>query len=286
MTGNDPIPGGDANPVLVEDVELRRLSPALGVEVCGVDLARPLHDSVFERIRDAWEQRCVLLFRRQRLTLIKQLQFASRFGKIGDAEGGPPAVLEVSNVRNVDGSQGILPEGPIDYHSDQSYTERPPIATMLYAMDIPERGGNTLFANGFRAYDALPIDVRDRLLARRALHLYDYQTYPTRRPTVRPPGAKQACHPLFRVHGPTGRRALYVSRLMTWSIVDMDADESRVTLDGLFRHQESPEFVYEHVWQPGDLVVWDNRSCIHGRTDFAPTEARRLRRVTMLEHRA
>jgi taurine dioxygenase len=265
--------------------EFRPLSPALGVEVCGIDLARPLEDAVFQLIRRVWEENGVLLFRGQQLTAIKQIRFASRFGSLGKTDMGPPAVLEVSNVRDAGGMSGILPEGAIDFHSDQSYLAEPAIATMLYALEVPANGGNTLFGNGLRAYEALPEDLQQQLAERRALHLYDYETNPTRRPQQKPHNAKRAVHPIFRVHGPTGRRALYVNRLMTWSILDVEALESERILNRLFEHQERGDLVYEHRWLPGDLVLWDNRSCIHARTDFNSDERRRLRRVTVLDDR-
>jgi len=267
------------------EVEVLPLSPAIGVEVRGVDLSRPLDEATFGQIRGAWEENCVALFRGQRLSAVKQIIFANRFGPLGKASGGPPAVLYVTNARDPSGASGILPDGPIDFHSDQSYLDEPSMATMLYAIDVPGHGGNTLFANGFSAYDALPNELKLRLSGRWALHAYDYQANPTRRPEQAPPGANAVAHPIFRIHPSTGRVALYVNRLMARSIVGLPPEESRRTLDFLFDHQEKPQFVHEHVWKPGDLVVWDNRSCLHGRTDFDPGETRRLRRITVMGER-
>jgi taurine dioxygenase len=97
-----------------------------------------------------------------------------------------------------------------------------------------------------------------------------------------PTDVKQYAHPILRTHAPTGRRSLYVNRLMTWSILGLSPAQSRKMLSRLFDHQERPEFVYEHVWTPGDVILWDNRSCLHARTDFDSSERRRLRRVTVL----
>ncbi len=276
-------PHSEAQTARPAALDFRELSPALGIEVCGLDLAQPLEDSFFQQIRRAWEENCVVLFRGQKLTAMKQIRLASRFGSVAKTERGPPVVLEVTNVRDARGMTGILPEGPVDFHSDQSYLDEPSIATMLYALDVPSSGGNTLFANGFRAYDALPEELKHELAHRDALHLYEYESNPTRRPSHPPAGAKQAVHPIFRIHGPTGRHALYVNRLMTWSIIGMEPAASRQMLEFLFAHQERADFVYEHRWRPGDLVLWDNRSCIHARTDFAAGERRRLRRVTITD---
>ncbi|HUZ74315.1 MAG TPA: TauD/TfdA family dioxygenase [Stellaceae bacterium] len=271
-------------------MEIRPLSPAIGVEIMGVDLAAPIDDADFARIRRAWEENCIALFRGQHLDEDQQVNFAARFGPLGRVvnESDPlklghnPAVLYVSNVR-VDGKlTGILPDGEMFFHSDTCYLERPAMASMLYAMEIPSRGGNTLYANGFRAYEALPEEMKRRLGACRALNVYDYAGNPTHRAASLPADVKQYAHPVFRTHPPTGRKSLYVNRLMTWSVLDLEPTDSAATLEFLFDHQERPEFVYEHEWRPGDVVLWDNRSCLHARSDFDPNERRRLRRVTML----
>jgi taurine dioxygenase len=272
------------------DMEIRPLTPAIGVAIDGVDLAAPIDDAIFARIRRAWEENSVALFRGQTLDEMQQVDFLGRFGPLGTIvnESDPlrlgqhPAVLYVSNIR-VDGKlTGILPDGEMFFHSDQCYLERPAMASMLYAMEIPATGGNTLFASGFASYAALPEAMKRHLAGRRALNVYDYDGNPTHRAKLLPPGVKQYAHPVVRTHPPTGRKALYVNRLMTWSILDLPEAESRETLDFLFDHQERPEFVYEHEWRPGDVVLWDNRSCLHARTDFDPGERRRLRRGTVL----
>jgi taurine dioxygenase len=273
-----------------DTLALRPLSPAIGIEVTGVDLARPLDDAAFARIRRGWEENCIALFRGQHLEEAQQVAFGARFGPLGHNVnehdplklGTHPAVIYVSNIR-VDGKvTGILPDGEMFFHSDTCYLERPAMASMLYAMEVPREGGHTLYANGFAAYDALPADLKRRLAGKRALNVYDYAGSPTHRAAALPPDVKQFAHPVFRTHAPTGRKALYVNRLMTWKILDMPDDESRDILEFLFDHQEKPEFVYEHAWAPGDVILWDNRSCLHARTDFDPAERRRLRRVTVI----
>ena len=208
-------------------VEIRSLSPAIGVEIRGVDLSKSLDEATFASIRAAWERNCIALFRDQRLEEMDQVNFASRFGPLGKAVndhdpekgGNHPAVLYVSNVR-VDGRvTGILPDGEMFFHSDTCYMERPAMASMLYAMEVPSHGGNTLYANGFRAYETLPDDIKEFLKGKFALNIYDYVGNPTHRADSLPPDVKQYAHPLVRTHTPTGRKALYVNRLMTWSIL-------------------------------------------------------------------
>jgi taurine dioxygenase len=270
-------------------LRIEPLSRAIGVEIMGVDLSRPLDDDTFACIKSAWEQNCIALFRGQSLDEDAQTRFARRFGTLGGAindfdpakRGINPTILYVSNIR-VDGKlTGVLPDGEMYFHTDQCYLERPAMASMLYAIEIPSRGGNTRYTNCFKAYAALPDDMKHLLKGKRALNAYDYDNAPTLRASVLPDGVKRFVHPIVRTHPATRRKSLYVNRLMTWSILDLAPDQSRALLEYLFDHQERPEFVYEHKWTPGDVILWDNRSCLHARTDFDPKERRRLRRVTI-----
>lgn len=272
-------------------VTVRPLSPAIGVEVGGVDLSGPLGDAAFASIRRAWEEHCVALFRGQQLGQQEQIRFAERFGPLAEgvtakhAKDQHPSVLLVSNIRENGKLIGELPDGEMYFHSDQCYVERPATGTMLYAIEIPSHGGNTCFANALAAYDALPADVKVRLEGKQAVHAYDYDGLRGSSPRLRAealgPDVKQYAHPIVRKHPPTGRRALYVNRMMTQYVVGLEPNESTELLDFLFDHQERSEFVYEHVWTPGDLILWDNRSALHARTDFDPAERRLLRRVTI-----
>jgi taurine dioxygenase len=265
-------------------VVTRPLSPAIGVEVLGIDLSKPLDDDRFNAIRTIWESNCVLLFRQQTLGDEAQLAFAARFGKPALVNRAG-AILYISNIRENGKLIGALPDGEMHFHSDQCYVERPAMATMLYAMEIPSHGGNTLFANGFRAYEALPDELKRKLAGKLALNAFDhngsYGGNATLRSVNLAPGAKQYAHPVFRTHPANGRKALYVNRLMTQCIQGLPENESCEILEFLFDHQERSEFVYEHIWKPGDLLVWDNRSCLHARTDFSAAERRKLRRVTV-----
>ncbi len=193
-----------------------------------------------------------------------------------------PGVMLVSNIRENGKPIGVLPDGEMFFHSDQCYAERPTMATLLYAVEIPSQGGNTLFANMYAAYDSLPDETKQRLDGLTAMNVYDYATNATvRRPGVpaMQPDAPSYAHPVVRTHPATRRKALYVNRLMTDHIVGMPRADSDRLLETLFDHQEQRRFVYEHVWRPGDLIMWDNRCTLHARTDFPSTERRLLRRV-------
>lgn len=266
----------------------RALSAGIGMEILGVDCSRPVSEAVFERIRDIWHDNCVVLLRDQSLDEEQEWNFARRFGETGKVHhrhnGGSqyPGVMYISNIRENGELIGSLPDGEMFFHHDQCYIEKPAIATMLYAMEIPSVGGNTVFANMFSAYDALPDEVKVRLEGLKAMHVYDYQTNATTRGSVIREGTPHFAHPVVRMHPGNGRKALYVNRLMTDHIVGLDRAESDALLAYLFDHSEQKQFLYEHVWRPGDLLIWDNRSCTHARTDFSAAERRLMRRVAIV----
>jgi taurine dioxygenase len=193
-----------------------------------------------------------------------------------------PAVMLISNIREDGKLIGALPDGEMHFHTDQCHQERPAKASMLYSIEVPSQGGNTLFANGYKAYETLPDDIKRRIEGRRALNAYDYDRAATKRGTELAEGVPHYAHPVVRTHPDTGRKALYVNRLMTIRIEGLPADESEELLSFLFDHQERREFVYEHVWQTRELLMWDNRCTLHARTDFSADERRLMRRVTIL----
>ena len=156
------------------------------------------------------------------------------------------------------------------------------MASMLYALEVPSTGGNTLFANGYMAYETLPDGIKRRIEGRKALNAYDYDGAAMKRGTRLADGVPSCVHPVVRTHPATGRKALYVNRLMTVRIEGLSEPESNELLATLFDHQERREFIYEHVWRPGDLLMWDNRCTLHARTDFSANERRLMRRVTIL----
>jgi taurine dioxygenase len=266
------------------------LSPAIGAEIIGIDLRRPVEELLFERIRHLWHEHGVLLFRGQMLEEENQVAFAERFGPLGRvinkhdgvALARHPSVMFISNVRQDGKLIGALPDGEMYFHSDQCYVERPSMATMLYSIEVPRAGGNTLFGNMYRAYETLPAEIKQRLEGMKALFVYDYAGNPTQRASAVRADAPSCVHPVVRTHPETGRKALYVNRLMTDHIIGVARDDSEQLLQYLFDHQEQRQFVYEHVWRPGDLLLWDNRCTLHARTDFDASERRLLRRVAIL----
>ena len=262
------------------------ISPALGAEIKGVNLRSPIDDELKQRLLDAWHDHLVLLLRDQDLDEDSQVRFANAFGEPVKVSSGRafsakhPSVMLVSNIRENGQAIGALPDGEMHFHTDQCHQEVPAKATILYAMEIPSQGGNTLFANAYAAYEALADDMKAKLEGRRALNAYEKDT--TLRTDNYDNVGASYWHPAVRTHPVTGRKALYVNRLMTREIEGLPRQESDELLAFLFDHQEEPQFVYEHVWRPGDVVMWDNRCTLHARTDFSADERRLLRRVTIL----
>lgn len=266
---------------------LRPLSPALGAEIVGVDLSEEIEDHIFEQIRDAWHRNLVILLRGQELSEEDQVRFAEKFGPPAVIHTkqfvrNHPAVMLISNIREDGKPIGALPDGEMHFHTDQCHQERPAMASMLYALEVPSTGGNTLFANGYMAYETLPDGIKRRIEGRKALNAYDYDGAAMKRGTRLADGVPSCVHPVVRTHPATGRKALYVNRLMTVRIEGLPEAASSELLATLFDHQERREFIYEHVWRPGDLLMWDNRCTLHARTDFSANERRLMRRVTIL----
>ena len=206
------------------------LSDALGAEIRGVDLREPLDEETRRSLEDAWSRHIVLLFRDQELDIGRQTAFAAVFGEVGrhfrpkeirnEAEELGLNVMLVSNVRKNGKPIGSIPDGEMMFHSDTPYIERPHKATVLYAVEIPSTGGNTLIANTYKAAESLPGDVKRRLAGRRAVHAFEYGA------TLKSGGfdrssAPHHAHPVFRKHPATGRSALFVSELMTEEVVGL-----------------------------------------------------------------
>jgi taurine dioxygenase len=270
---------------------VRPLSSALGAEIAGVDLARPLDDATVAAIKTAWNDNLVLLFRDQALSEDDQVRFARHFGELqqrprpkdlrAEAKVKNPEVMLVSNIRENGKPIGSLPDGEMQFHSDMCYIPKPPKGTFLYAIEIPSEGGDTLFLNMYKAYETLPPETKERLKDKNAVNVFLYGS--TSRDGNKPDFNihPHATHPVVRFHAETGRPALYINRLMTWNIEGMEGAESQELLDSLFDHVEQPRFIYEHKWKVGDLILWDNRCTLHARTDFSDKERRLLRRVVV-----
>jgi taurine dioxygenase len=270
------------------DLSVEKLTPVIGAEVKGIDLRHTLDPLSIDAIRQAWYQHTMLLIRGQDISEQEQVRFGEYFGVLGQVikrrtamVDHHPSVMFISNIRENGELIGTLPDGEVYFHSDHCFVARPPAGTMLYAIEVPSCGGNTVFANMYAAYDSLPQAVKDRLEGLRALNVYDLRGAPAARMDFIPPNAASYVHPVVRVHPVTNRKALYVNRLMTYKIEGFADAESKNLLNDLFDYQEQRQFIYEHVWKPGDIILWDNRCTLHARTDFGASERRLLRRITL-----
>lgn len=272
-------------------IEVTRLAP-FGAEIGGLDLGDDLDDETFAAILDAWHDNRVVVFRGQRLTPERQLAFTTRFGEVGMPGVAPrqrevgserllPGVMMVTNIRQDGEPIGFAHDGEMWFHSDMCYVERPHKATMLYAIRLPSWGGNTRFADMYAAYDNLPAPLRARLEGCTALQMHEYKRTERPEPKADMSGVRHFAHPVFVTHPVTGRKALYVNRLMTVRIEELPPAESDELLERLFACAEDPAIVLEHVWREGDLVMWDNRCINHARTDYPAEETRLLRRTTV-----
>ncbi|MES2260453.1 MAG: TauD/TfdA family dioxygenase [Pseudomonadota bacterium] len=266
----------------------------LGAAVHGLDLARPIGNAEFQRLHRAHLDHHVLVFRDQRITPRQQVDFSRRFGALqihvlrNFQLAEQPEVLIISNIVENGQPTGLGDAGHF-WHSDLSYKEVPSLGSMLHAQELPEEGGDTLFANMHLAYDTLPAALRRAVQGARAEHSYLAQYAELQRRSPFRPNLTQAqidevkpvLHPVVRVHPETGRRALFVSEHFTTRIVGLPDDESRALLAELFNHSVKPEHIYRHRWQSHDLVFWDNRSLMHLAAGCPPQMRRKLYRTTI-----
>src|SRR6266852_6079306 len=267
-------------------LEVVPMTQHIGAEIRGVDLRRGINPATASELYAAWLDHLVLVFRDQTLTIDDQRRFTSLFGEIQPPRSRPGQrdpknpVMWIANA-TIDGQRGELPEGDMQFHADQCYYENPAKGAVLYAIEIPARGGNTLFASTYAAYDRLPSDLRARAERMQVLFIYDYEKNANRRGPTNWADAPRYIHPAVIVHPETGRRSLLVNRLMADSVVGMPRAESDQIIEELCRASERPAHIYEHAWRAGDLLIWDNRATLHARTDFDPAERRVLRRMAI-----
>ena len=274
--------------------EVVPLTKHIGAELRDIDLRQKPDAETVAAIYQAWLDHLVIVFPGQTLSQEDLVRVTGYFGEIGEEISRPwgrsifpkgytkllPGIMMISNIRENGEPIGALPDGEMMFHHDMIHAEVPSKATLLYSVEIPSTGGNTLFASGYAAYDTLDAAVRSKLEGRKALHHYNYGS--TQKGDSRGTEVFGECmHPVFRTHEDTGRKAVYVNRLMTVGVLDMPPQESAPLLDQVFDQAEKPEFVYEHVWRVGDLLLWDNRCSSHARTDFPSTERRLMLRTTV-----
>ena len=259
-------------------VLVRPLSATMGAEVIGLDLARPMADAERALVEEAFNRHMVLCFRDQELTMDELVAFSKTWGPLtehtmpGQLRDGITEVNIATN-KGPDGKpSGKHPDlTAMRWHTDRSWRRDPALATILYGLEVPSTGGDTLFVNCAKAYEGLPDATRQRLDSMFAIHSVEY----SRKTAPEGPAATEyelrnhppVAHPLARVHPATGRRALYIG-CHAWKVEGLPESEGRQMLDDLLEHATQDDYVYAHKWRRHDLLMWDNRCTLHAATPY------------------
>lgn len=257
--------------------DVRPLSNALGAEITGLNVGQALDNVTFKAIRKAYLDYQVLVFREQSISPRQQIDFSKQFGPLDvhPSQGtnhpkGYPEILIVSTKTENGRDVGLRNAGP-RWHSDLAYRKRPALGSMLYAVELPDNGGDTGFANMIAAYDALPSTLKNAIDGQLA-------TFSSKREGI------DTSHPAIRTHPETGTRSIFVNPQLTSGIEGMNDTDASALLNDIYAHCRQARFVYWHRWQPGDLVFWDNRCVLHiadhSRLDD-PTYIRHMHRTTI-----
>jgi taurine dioxygenase len=270
-----------------DTIEVRPIAGAIGAEIYGVDLAGELSEAAIAAIRRAWLEHCVVFFRDQPLPPPQFLGFARRFG----------AIVEYPFIKGIEGFPEIIPVAKLEHektnfggiwHSDTSYLEQPPMATMLIAREVPAKGGDTMFANTYLAYETLSDGMKhllDGLIAvNSSLKADASRTREDRVKDMKRDDAKKEYigeHPVVRTHPETGRKALYVNVAHTLRFKDMTEAESAPLLNYLIQHQTRPEFTCRFRWEVGSIAFWDNRCAQHNPVNDYHGYRRSMHRITL-----
>jgi taurine dioxygenase len=250
--------------VTYQTIEVRKVTPVIGAEIHGVDLAQPLGNQQFKEIHDALMDNLVVFFRDQKITVEQHIAFGRRFG---DPIVHPAASSTISGhpeIRVVKSDETTVVATGEVWHSDLSCQPEPPMGSVLYITEVPPHGGgDTAFANMYLAYDKLSPRMKAHIEGLTAIHdgghVYTQPTYDTRPDRELP----RAAHPIVRTHPVTGRRALFVNRGFSTQIVGLPTDESAAILEYLLRHVETPDFQCRFNWRADSIALWDNRCAQH-----------------------
>ena len=279
------------------------LSPVLGAEITGLDIAQPMGENLAKDIRQSWlDAGGLLVIRDQTLTTEQHIQFSRHFGPLFGAPGETPLQETVSRYLHPDHPEIYRVSNRVEngkpkgragagtyWHSDVSFKQRPASASIMHAIEIPDIGGDTLFCNMTAAYEALSGAMKEMLAPLHAHHDFA-QTAATQfaKPVVIEEdlkGDNRAIHPVVRTHGDTGRKSLYVNPGMTTGLDNFDDEESAVLLGFLFDHATQPEFTFRHHYRQGDVVMWDNRSLMHYAINDYGDQPRYMERTTSIGER-
>ena len=261
---------------------IAKLTDHTGAEVRGVDLSRPIDDALRARLNQAFSQHSVLVVRDQHLSQLFGEVFPQQDKKF--ALPDCPLIHYVSNQDSYpDGTRYIPGAG---YHTDHSNAVAPPKATVLHAVKLPDRGGDTQYVNMHRAYEDLSSAMKQRIDGLRAIHVYQSRHSARKLMTLSEENRKAVpdavLHPLVRTHPETRRKAIYLNPIRIEGIEGMSEPDALALLDELLDHARQPQYEYRHQWRPGDFVMWDNRCLLHkANGDYDMTQVRYLYRIML-----
>jgi taurine dioxygenase len=287
-------------------ITVRPFEAGCGAEIGGVDLREPLSAEDRDAIRAAWLDHLVLRFRDQQLTDGQHMAFTRRFGElefnpaklIADKYGVetqtsgrkgevPPEISVISNILENGKAIGGLGDGEAFWHTDSSFVDVPPAASLLRSLEVPppSAGGATEFLNMYSAYETLPADIKARLAGMTAIHAATHNSggrahkgFESVADVSKVPGAHQ---PLVRTHPETGKKALFLGRRINAYVTGLPVDESEALLDFLWEHTCQEKFTWRQEWRVGDLIWWDNRCAMHRRDAFDPATRRLMHRTQL-----
>jgi alpha-ketoglutarate-dependent taurine dioxygenase len=278
-------------------ITVRKLHPALGAEIRGVDLHAPMDPETFRNVHDAWMQHLVVVFPNQPITDEEHVAFTRYFGEpeiFHQTIIRSRAVQEIFRVSNVDDDGNLMPPSHPTvrqvslaqlWHTDSSYRAMPCVGSLLHGVEISRTGGETQFINMYMVYDELPDSLRRQVDGRRARHdfgnlhrLSELKPLTEAEKAAMPP----AWQPMVRRHPVTGRESLYISPIYNDAVEGLDDETARRLIEDLTAFAAQSRFMYKHRWEPDDVLMWDNRCTIHAVTPHDPTERRVMHRTTIV----
>jgi taurine dioxygenase len=280
-------------------ITVKARHPALGAEIQGIDMRQPMDPETLRAVADAWTKHLVLVFPDQRVTDQEHVAFTRQFGEPEvfhqtSLNLRSDRVKEIFLVSNVDGEGRLMrPSEPSQkqlsssrqWHTDSSYRPTPSVGSLLHGIEISRTGGITQFINMYMVYDDLPENLRRRVEGKKARHDFSMLHRLTGAP---PPTAQEQAamppvwHPMVRRHPVSGRKSLYISSIYNDAIEGMDDKAARRLIEELTEFSAQPKYMYRHVWEPHDVVMWDNRCTVHAVTPHDPDERRVMHRTTIV----
>ena len=272
-----------------QNIDVKPISGALGAELEGVDLSQPLDNATFSDIYQAFNDHLVIFFRDQNLSAAQHRDFASRFYEL-ESHPFVQSVDECAQIIEIVKEADEIENWGGPWHADVTFKRKPSVGAVLYAKEVPEYGGDTLFANMYLAYESLSKGMQAMLAGLRAVHHSGqpgrfYEAFKGMR-AKSVEGAEEAAHPVVRTHPDTGRKALFVNAGYVTRFEEMTVEESRPLLQYLYDHAVRPEFTCRYHWRVGSVAVWDNRVTLHHATNDDFQAARTGRGFRRVLHRA